>query len=188
MVGLPNPSFEPKTHRGHQVGRYPAKTAHFVPQSGLFWPKTAPIPTHNGQTKANGSYTVRAPQLPRDQEPFPASSSTICPRNGPKMEKNDLNVRSLCQTRPKPRTGRILGYAAQIQIPRAPSPLATPPLFVVSKPQNPPTRRLDPHTSGHLVEPEGSPARTRLGPRVCPSWSPGRKKLLFQKVFQNHLG
>ena len=33
-----------------------------------------------------------------------------------------------------------------------------PPLFVVSKHQNRPTSHLDPRTSGHLVEPEGSPA------------------------------
>ena len=56
--------------RRRQVGRCPPKTAHFVPQNSLFWPKTAPKPSHNGQTKANGSYTPRAPRLPREQEPF----------------------------------------------------------------------------------------------------------------------
>ena len=42
------------------------------------------------------------------------------------MAKNGLNVRCLCQTGPKPRTGRILGYVAQTRIPRAPIPPATP--------------------------------------------------------------
>ena len=82
------------------------------------------------------------------------------------MAKNGLNVRCLCQTCPKPRTGRILGYVAQNPIPRAPTPPATPPFFVVSKPQNRPTRRLDPRTIGHLVETENSSARARLGPTV----------------------
>ena len=48
-----------------------------------------------------------------------------------------------------------------------------PPLVVVSKPQIRPTRRLDPRTSGHLVEPEGSPARAPWGPTVGPPGSPG---------------
>ena len=63
---------------------------------------------------------------PVTKSPFLPSSSTICPRNGPKMAKNGLNVRCLCQTGLKPRTGRILGYVAQNRIPRAPIPPATP--------------------------------------------------------------
>ena len=54
--------------RGRQVGRCPSKTAHFVPQNTLFWTKTAPKPSHNGQTKRNGRYTPRAPRLPLDKE------------------------------------------------------------------------------------------------------------------------
>ena len=44
-----------------QVGRCPPKTAHFAPQNSLFWPKTAPQPSQNGQTKGNGGYTPRSP-------------------------------------------------------------------------------------------------------------------------------
>ena len=51
-----------------------------------------------------------------------------------------------------------------------------PPLFVVSEPQNHPTRRLGPRTSGHLVDPEGGPACTRWGPTLDPPGSPGRNK------------
>ena len=40
------------------------------------------------------------------------------------------------------------------------------PLFMVSNPQNRPTRHVDPRTSGHLVQPEGSTARAQLGPTV----------------------
>ena len=63
-----------------------------------------------------------------------------------------------------------------------------PPLFVVSTPRNGPTRRVDPRTSGHLVQSEGSPARARWGPTVGPSGSPGRKKSFFPKLFPDHLG
>ena len=58
--------------RGRQIGRCPPKTADFVPQNSLFWPKTAPKPTQNGQTKAKSSYTPRAPRWPLDKEPFVA--------------------------------------------------------------------------------------------------------------------
>ena len=53
-----------------------------------------------------------------------------------------------------------------------------PPLFVVSKAQNCLTRPLDLRTSGHLVQPENSPASVQLGPTVGPPGSPGPKKSL----------
>ena len=61
-----------------------------------------------------------------NKSPFLPSSSTICPRNSPKMAKNGLTVRYLCPTHPKPRRRRILGYVAQNQVPRARIPPATP--------------------------------------------------------------
>ena len=76
-------------------------------------------------------------QAQGSSQPWPLlpSNSTICPRNGPKMAKNGLNVRHVCQTGPKPRTGRILAHMAQNRILRAPSPPATPQhFFAVSKP------------------------------------------------------
>ena len=59
---------------------------------------------------------------------------------------------------------------------------------MVSKPQNRPTRRLDPRTSGHLVQPEGRLAHAQWGPAVGPPGSPGRKKSFFPKLFLDHLG
>ena len=59
---------------------------------------------------------------------------------------------------------------------------------MVSKPQNRPTRRLDPRTSGHLVQPEGRPAHAQWGPTVGPPGSPGRKKSFFSKVVPRPLG
>ena len=62
----PTPTFERKTGRwrprvGEPSGKSPLKTAHFVPQNNFFWPKTAPEPIQNDQTKRNGAYTSCAP-------------------------------------------------------------------------------------------------------------------------------
>ena len=59
---------------------------------------------------------------------------------------------------------------------------------MVSKPENRPTRHVDPRTSGHLVQPEGRPAHAQWGPTVGPPGSPGRKKSFFPKLFLDHLG
>ena len=56
------------------------------------------------------------------------------------------------------------------------------------KPQNRPTRRLDPRTSGHLVQPEGRLAHAQWGPAVGPPGSPRRKKSFFPKLFLDHFG
>ena len=106
------------------------------------------------------------------------------PKKAPKDPKNC----AMCTSTPKPRTGRILGYVAQKRIPRAPSPPATPPLFMVSKPQNRPTRHVDPRTKGPLVQPRGGSAHAQWGPTVGPPGSPGRKKRFFPKLFLDHLG
>ena len=47
------------------------------------------------------------------------------PKKAPKSPKTC----AMCTNTPKPSTGRILGYVAQIPIPRAPSPPATPHFF-----------------------------------------------------------
>ena len=95
--------------RGRQNRRCPPKTAQFLPQSSLFWPKTDKIPSQNGQTKANGSYTPRAPQLPRNKEPFLAlelhNMSEKRPKNGRKWPECALFV----SNRPKTKNGPYLG-------------------------------------------------------------------------------
>ena len=59
---------------------------------------------------------------------------------------------------------------------------------MVSKPQNGPTRHVDPRTSGHLVQPEGRPAHAQWGPTLGPPWSPRRKKKIFSKRVPRPLG
>ena len=107
------------------------------------------------------------------------------PKKAPKSPK----ICAMCTNSPKPRTGRILGYVAQNPIPRATSPPATPPLFVVSTPQTRPTSHLDPRTSGHLVEPEGSIAHAHaVGANGGSTRVPGAKKIIFFKVVPRPLG
>ena len=172
-----------------------AKSGGALPKLRIMCPKTAFFGQKQPQNPVIAAkLRQKVPTLhvrhdcPVKHSPFFPFGCTICPRKGPTMAKNGLNMRYLCPTRPKPRTGRILGYVAQNQVPRAPIPPATPQFFVVSKPQNRPTRRLDPRTSGHLVELEGSPARAQLGPTAGPPGSLGRKKSFFPKLFPDHLG
>ena len=63
-----------------------------------------------------------------------------------------------------------------------------PPLFVVSTPENGPTRHLDARTSGHLVQPEGSPAPRMAGASGGSTRVPGAKKKFFLKFFVDRLG
>ena len=112
--------------RGRQVWRCPPKPAHFVPKKSFFGPKLPRNSVKTGKQRQTVCTLHVRLDCPVTKSPFLPTSSTICPRNGPKMAKNGLNVRCLCQRGPKPSTGRILRYVAQNRIPRAPSPPATP--------------------------------------------------------------
>ena len=106
------------------------------------------------------------------------------PKNGQKWPK----CAQFVSNRPKTKNEPYLGLCGSKPNSEGTYPTRKPPLFVVSKPQNRPTSHLDPRTSGHLVQPEGSTARARLGPTVGPPGSPGRKKSFFSKLFLDHLG
>ena len=90
--------------------------------------------------------------------------------------------------RPETKNGSYLGLRGSKPNSEGTYSTRNPPLFVVYKPQNRPTRHVDPYTGGHLVEPEGSPARARLGPTVDPPGYPGRKKKTFFKVVPRPFG
>ena len=111
------------------------------------------------------------------------SYSAMCPRNGQKMAQIAHN---LCRQAPKQTADRVLGYLAPKPSSEGTWSTCNPPLFVVSKHQNCPTRRLDARPSGHLVELEGSPGRAPWGPTVGPPGSPGGKTI-FPKVFPTPL-
>ena len=173
---------------GATLGGALPKLRILCPKTALFCPKRPRNPLKTAKRRQTVPILHVRLVCPVTKSPLLPSNSTLCRRNGSKMAKNGLNVRYLCQTGPKRRTGRILGYPAQIRIPRAPSPTATPHFLRFPNLRITPTRRLDPRTSGHLVEPEGSTARARLGPTVGPPWSPGRKKDFFSNLFLDHLG
>ena len=82
--------------RGRHVGRCPPKSVHFVPQNSLFWPKTAPKPSENGQTRQMVAALHLRLDCPVTKSPFLPSICTICPGDGPIMAKNGLNVRCSC--------------------------------------------------------------------------------------------
>ena len=65
VVPLPNPSFEPKTHRWRPGAwapsrEVPSQSCGVLGQNGHFSPKIAPQPGRNAQAKENGGYTSRA--------------------------------------------------------------------------------------------------------------------------------
>ena len=111
---------------GAQSGGALPKLRILCPKAAFFGPKRL----RNPLITAKGRQTVPTLHVRLDslvtKSPFLPSSSTICPRNSPKMAKNGLTVLYLCPTHPKPRRRRILGYAAQNQVPRARIPPATP--------------------------------------------------------------
>ena len=98
----------------------------FGPKTAIFRPKQPQNPGETPKRRDTVStlhvrlhFTVSKSSL----VPF---NSTICPRNGPKRRQKAPKTCAMRTTTPKPSTGRILGYVAQIRIPRAPSPPATP--------------------------------------------------------------
>ena len=163
------------------------KLRNLCPKTAFFGPKRPRNPVKTAKRRATVSTLHVCLDCPMTKSPFLPSNSTICPRTAQMWLKMAQIARSLRQTAPKPRTGRILGYVAQNQIPRAPSPPATPHFLWF------PSLRfaqlcLDPCTTGQSVELEGSPAHARWGPMVGPPGSPGRKKSFFSKLFLDHLG
>ena len=104
-----------------------------------------------------------------------------------KGAKKPQKLRNVHQ-HPETKNGPYLGLRGSKTNSEGTLSTRNPPLFMVSKPQNRPTRRLDPCTSGQLVQPEGRLAHAQWGPAVGPPRSPGRKKSVFPKLFLDHLG
>ena len=190
MAALPKPSFEPKTHLWRPGAWAPMGGA--LPNLRNFWPKSAifhPNQSQNPLKTAKRRETVATSHVrfdcPLTKSFLLLSDSTICPRNGPKMAKSGMTVLFLCQTSPKPSTGGILGYVAQIRIPRAPSPPATPdflwfPILGIAQ--------RDAKTPGPVVTLwSRRAARPAHGGGQRSTRVPGAKKLILSKLFQDHL-
>ena len=110
-----------------------AKSGRALPNLRTFGPKTAIFrpkqPQNRGETPKRRD-TVSTPHVrlhftvsKSSLVPF---NSTICRRTGPKRRQKAPKTCAMRTNTPKPSTGRILGYVAQIRIPKAPSPPATP--------------------------------------------------------------
>ena len=164
-----------------------AKLGGALPKLHILYPKTAffrpkrlrnPVKTDKRRETVHTLH-VRL-DCPMTISPFLPSNSTICPRNGPKMAKSGRDGAHFVSTSPKIKNRLYLGPRGPTSNSQGMESTCKPPFFVVSKPQNRPTRPLDPHTSGHLLEPAGSPGCTRWGPPVGPPGSPGRKKDFFR--------
>ena len=173
---------------GAKSGSVLPKVLIWCPNTALFGPKRSRNPVKTAKQKQ----TVPTLHVRLDcavtKSAFLPSSSTICRRNGPKNgEKWPECALSLSNT-PKTKNGPHLGLSGSKPNSEGTYSTRNPPLFEACKPQNRPTRRLDPRTSGHLVELEGTSARARWGATVGPPWSPGRKMRFFSKLFLDYLG
>ena len=109
---------------GRQVGKVPNLRI-LCPKTAFLGPKLPrnPLKTAKRKRWLQSTCTLIAPWKR-------ALCCPLAPRYVRETAQKWLKVaqiaRSVCQTCPKPRTGRILGYVAQNRIPRAPSPPATP--------------------------------------------------------------
>ena len=190
MVALANPNFEPKTHRW-RPGAGGAKSGGAHPNLRILGQKQPFFAQNSPQTRAKHPYEGKRLTHYMCALTSPCQRALQCPRyvreTAQKGAKKPQNLRNVHQ-HPETKHGPYLGLRGSKSDSEGTYSTRNPPLFVVSKPQNRPTRRLDPRTSGHLVEPEGSPARGRRGPTVGPPGSPGRKKSFFPKLFPDHLG
>ena len=185
MVALPNPSFEPKTHRwrpgaGAPSREVPSQICAVLGQKQPFFAQNSP------QTRA------KRPNEGKQWLHCTCGLTSMCQRalyrpstpryvreTAQKGAKKPQNLRNVHQP-PKTKHWPYLGLRGSKSDSEGTQSTRNPPLFEVSTPQNRPTSHLDPQTNGHLVEPEGSPARARRGPTVGPLGSPGRKKSFFQ--------
>ena len=171
-----------------------AKSGGALPKLHILCPKTAFFGTkqpRNPVKRDKRRETVATlhvrPNCLVTKSPFLPSSSTICPRNSPKMAKNGPNVRCLCQTCPKPRTGRILGYVAQNRIPRGPIP-PPPPTFCGFEASESPNETPRPPYQWSLGRAGGQHSLRTVGANSGSTGVPGAKKMIFFKVVPRPLG
>ena len=190
---MPNPSFEPETRRwrpraGAPSREVPSQICAALGQKQPFFAQNSPQTLGKTPKRRETVATLhKRLDFTVSKTPLVPFNSRICPRNGPKRHQK---APKSAQCAPAPRnqaravswaTGRKTEFRGHLVHPQ-------PPTFCGFRPSELPNEPRDPRTSGHLVEPEGSPAGARLGPTVGPPGSPGRKKRFFPKLFLDHLG
>ena len=120
-------------------------------------------------------------EYPVTISPFLPSNSTICPRNGPKMATNGPDCALFVSNNPKTNNGPYLGLRGSKPDFRGHLVQPRPPVFVVSKPQNHPTRRLDSRIGGQLVDETETRAAHSGGQRWVHRGPRGGKNHFFPK-------
>ena len=88
MVALPNLSFEPKTTRGTKSGGALPKLRILCPKTTFFGPKWPQNPVKTAKRRQTVTTLHVRLDCRANKSPILPSSSTICPKNGPKMAKN----------------------------------------------------------------------------------------------------
>ena len=124
VVALPNPSFEPKTHRWRPGAGVPSREvpsqncALCTPKEALCTPKEASPPQKKKRPR-NPLKTAKRREMvatlhvrlecPVTNSLLLPSNSTICPRNGPIMAKNGRGGTQHMSNGPKTKNGPYLG-------------------------------------------------------------------------------
>ena len=156
------------------------------PKTTFFGPKRPPNPIKT----AKRSETVAILHVQLDftvsKSPLVPFNSTIRPRNGPKRRQKAP------QSAPCALLARnqehAVSWATWLKTEfRGHLVHPQPPTFCGFQASESPNKPPRPPYQWSLVEPDGSPARTQLGPTVGPGGSPGRKKSLFSKLFLDDL-
>ena len=173
-----------------------AKSGGALPKLRILCPKTAFFGQKQPQNPviaAKLRQTVPTLHVRHDcpvkQGPFFPSSSTICPRNGPKMAKNGLNMRYLCPTRPKiTKNGPYLGLRGSKSPFRGHLVHPQPPTFCGLQPSESPNETPRPPNQWSLGGAGGQPGPRTVGANGGSTRVPGAKKIIFSKVVRKPPG
>ena len=193
MVALPNPSFEPETHRWRPGAVAPSWEvpsqicAVLCLKAAFFGPKRPP----NLVKTAKRRKTVATLHVRLDftvsKSPLVPFNSTICPRNGPKRCQKAPKT---AQYAPTPRNqARTLSWVTWLKIRfRGHLVHPQPPTFYgFQASESPNDPRRPPYQWSLGVA--GGPASPRtVGAKGGSTKVPGAKKRFFPKLFPDHLG
>ena len=187
MVALPNPSFEPNTHRWRPGAGAPSRE---VPSQNcaFFAPKQPFLAQNSPQTRnktPKRRETVATLHVRLDflvcKGPLVPSNSPKCLRNGPKRRQK---APKSAQCAPTPQNqARAVSWATWLKSEvRGHLVHPQPPAFCGFRAAKSPNETRRPPYQWSLVEPEGSAARARCGPTVGQPGSPGEKKSFLSKL------